>query len=252
MPSITDLRQEFSQNGFCVTEELLSAEEVNAYLETYDKFLDGTISCGAKRSDLGAGEARKGEVENITQIMWPSALLPVLKAAPFHQRALRLVRDLLGEDMDLDFDMLINKAPHSDTPTPWHQDCAYWIDLPDKRAASIWMALDEATPDNGCMWYAPGSHLQPVRPHRPAGKGGGALCCEGDESEAVAVPLKPGSAAIHGGGTLHYSRGNKTAGHRRAFILNFRPAAMIRLEREQGMDHGLTDNTRKVRSAAAK
>ena len=46
-------------------------------------------------------------------------------------------------------------------PTPALQ--AYWIELPDKRAASVWIALDESTLDNGCMWYGAGTHTQPLR-----------------------------------------------------------------------------------------
>lgn len=245
---------DFRENGFCIVENLLSPEELANYIATYDKFLDGTIDCGDKRSDLGAGADRsnKGTAENITQIMWPSALVPVLREAVYHRRAEQVLRGLLGDDLELDFDMLIDKAPRSDTATPWHQDCAYWIDLPDRRAASIWLALDEATLDNGCMWYVPGSHLGPTRPHRAAGSGGGALVCDADESEGIPVPLKPGSAVIHAGATLHYARGNSTNGHRRAFILNYRPAAMIALERENGMDHGLTVNERQVRNTEAK
>jgi len=245
---------DFSEDGFCIVEDLLSPEEVDAYIETYDRFLDGTIDCGEKRSDLGAGVASDNEsrAENITQIMWPSALVPALREAVYHQRAGQIIAELLGDDVELDFDMLIDKAPRTNTATPWHQDCAYWIDLPDKRAASIWLALDEATLENGCMWYVPGSHRQPIRPHRSAGTGGGALVCDADESEGVAVPLKPGSAVIHAGGTLHYARGNSTDGHRRAFILNYRPAAMIALEREHGMDHGLTVNERLVRNTEAR
>jgi len=58
-----------------------------------------------------------------------------------------------------------------------------------ERAVSAWMPLDEATVDNGCMWYVPGSHLQPMRQHALTAKNG-ALVCEGNESEGVAVPLK--------------------------------------------------------------
>ena len=247
-------RSDFKTHGFCVVDDLLSAEEVANYLATYDRFLDGTIDCGAKRSDLGAGagSANQSRVESITQIMWPSSLVPALKAAVYHKRAMALMHQLLGDDLELDFDMLIDKAPHSNTATPWHQDCAYWIDLPDKRAASIWLALDEATIENGCMWYVPGSHNGPVRPHRSAGARGGALFCEADESEGVAVPLRPGCAVVHDGATLHYARGNSTDGHRRAFILNYRPGAMIALEREQGMDHGLVVNERVVRNTEAR
>lgn len=244
----------FEEDGFFVIKDLLTKDEIEVYRAIYNHYLNGEVDTGHLRSDLGGHEERKDKKkENVTQIMWPSSLLPVLREMPFHKKALAYVRELMGEDMDLDFDMLINKAPGTDTITPWHQDAAYWIDLPDKRALSIWLALDEATLDNGCMWYVPGSHHKPLRAHAPAGKGGGALVCEGSEDEAVPVPLKPGSAVCHGGGTLHYSRGNTTSdSQRRAFILNFRPAGMIRLEREKGFDHGLKENKREVRNVEAK
>ncbi|MFF7601623.1 phytanoyl-CoA dioxygenase family protein [Streptomyces mirabilis] len=244
----------FRQDGFASIHDLLSPAEVDAYREIYDLFLNGDIACGDKRSDLGGGSSRKnGAVENITQIMWPSVLFPPLLDLPLHARALAVARDLNGEDAVLDFDMLIDKAPHTGVPTPWHQDAAYWVGLPDTRAVSIWVALDESVLDNGCMWYVRGSHETPLRPHWPAGSGGGALQCECSEDEpgATPVPLLPGSAVAHAGGTLHYSRGNLTHAHRRAYILNFRPAEMIRLEREKGMDHGLSSNERVVRNADA-
>ena len=56
-----------------------------------------------------------------------------------HRRALAISKLLLGADMMFDFDMLISKAPHSDTPVPWHQDQAYWLDMPDKRSVSCWV-----------------------------------------------------------------------------------------------------------------
>jgi len=96
--------------------------------------------------------------------------------------------------MAIDFDVLIDKVPHTNAPMPWwDHDEAYWIDMLDKRAVSCWIALDPAVKANGCTF--------------------------------------------HHGRTIHYSRGNVTADHRRAFLVNFRPAAMIAFEREQGFDH---------------
>ena len=246
-------RQSFTRDGYLEFVALISSDRVGRLLRLYDRFLDGSIQTGAMRSDLGAGSGRKeGVKENITQIMWPSEFVPVLHDTPAYQNALCAARELLGDDLAFDFDMLIDKAPNSDTPTPWHQDCAYWPDLPDTRAVSCWIALDEATLDNGCMWFVPGSQDAELRPHRPAGQGGGALECDGSEAGARPVPLAPGSCTFHGGRTLHYSRGNTTANHRRALILNFRPAAMIQLEREFGFDHGKSGNVRDNRNAGTK
>lgn len=243
----------FQQDGFALTGALLAPEEVETYRDIYDRLLTGEIESGDKRSDLGSHVPRReGVHENITQIMWPSALYPQLLELPLHARALAVARDLIGEDAVLDFDMLIHKAPHTGVATPWHQDAAYWIDLPDTRAVSIWVALDEATLDNGCMWYVRGSHLLPIRQHRPTSDGSNIECdCSEDEPGATFVPLSPGEGTAHAGGTLHYSRGNTTDRTRRAYILNYRSSDMIKIEREQGMDHGLDNNVRKVRNANA-
>lgn len=248
---LTPAQHEFwEQNGYLVVQNIISSEEIAAYQSIYNQFLDGTIQTGTNRSDLGAGLGKDVAKENITQIMWPSDFVPTILTMPYHQKALSIAQALMGEDIQMDFDMLINKAPFTDTPTPWHQDAAYWIDMPDKRAASCWLALDEATVDNGCMWYIPASHLKPIRPHRFAGKQGGALTCDASETEGAAVELLAGSCVFHHGMTLHYSRGNTTKSQRRAFIVNFRPDAMIELERQKGFDHGRSGGAadRKVRS----
>lgn len=242
---------DFHRQGYAIVRQLLHQEEVARYRQLYSQFVEGNIQTGHLRSDL-AGEAigaAKPASERITQIMWPSSLIPPLVDGPLHSRCLELAQQLFGQDMAFDFDMMINKAPYTNTATPWHQDAAYWIDLPDRRALSVWVALDDADVDNGCMWFVPESHLKPIRTHRQTG-GTGALVCDASESEAVAVPLRAGDASIHHGLTLHYSRGNSTGRQRPAYIVNYRPQEMIRWEREHGMDHGLRNNTRQVRQQA--
>lgn len=232
----------FNANGYLVIENLIPTPQVEIYRDIYNRFLSGEIDTGKNRVDLGVGLGENTQVENITQIMWPSDFIPELLEMDYHKHGLTVSKSLLGDDIELDFDMLINKAPGTNTPTPWHQDAAYWIDMPDSRAASCWLALDDATIDNGCMWYVPKSHLKPLRPHRHMGVKGGALVCDVDENEGVPIEIKPGTGIFHHGATLHYSRGNSTASQRRAFILNFRPKAMIDLEREAGFDHGRSGN----------
>ena len=224
----------FELEGYLPVEDILSDKEMTFYDQTYNGFINNEFDTNELRSDLSGKEDNNKEY--ITQIMLPSKIYPDILQHSMHQKGLAIAKELLGEDMILDFDMLINKAPHTNQSTPWHQDAAYWIDMPDKRALSIWFAIDEATLDNGCMWYTPKSHKLPLRKHhQPIGKG--ALQCQGSEEESIAVPLKPGSCAIHHGHMLHYSRGNSTSGHRRAFILNFRPKKMVELERAHGIDH---------------
>jgi ectoine hydroxylase-related dioxygenase (phytanoyl-CoA dioxygenase family) len=242
--------QFFTENGYLIVRNLLTENEINSYRNLYEDFLSNKIDASKFRSDLsGSNTDQTFKTEKITQIMVPSRLQPDLLKQALHEKSLAIAKELLGNDIELDFDMLIDKAPFTNTPTPWHQDCAYWLTMPDIRATSCWVALDDAFIENGCMWYVPGSHKLPVRSHRPAGKEGGALQCDAEESEGIAGEIKAGDCIFHHGATLHYSRGNATDKRRRAFITNFRPAAMIALERENGFDH---TQERKVRDSKAK
>ncbi len=58
------------------------------------------------------------------------------------------------------------------------------------------------------------------------------------QTMAVSAPISAGSCTLHSGRTLHYTRGNCTGRDRRALIVNFRPEAMVALERSLGFDHG--------------
>ena len=142
--------QFFDMEGFLVMENVLKSKEVEFYDQTYNAFINNEFDLEGLRSDLSGSKDQKKEL--ITQIMLPSSVYPELLQGPMHLKGLQIAQQLLGEDMILDFDMLINKAPFTNKSTPWHQDAAYWIDMPDKRAMSIWFAIDEATLENGCMW----------------------------------------------------------------------------------------------------
>lgn len=222
---------------------VLSAAEVETYRTYYDRLL---ASCDAgMRYDLGApddGDSLSDgtTTEAITQIMWPSDQLPELafEKSVLHQRLWQVAKVLIGDDAVMDFDMLIDKRTAA--PTPPHQDQSYWVELGDKRAASFWVALDDATIDSGCMWYAPGDPVtMELRPHRKSlGGKGHALECDATEDEMRCAPIPAGSVMVHSGRTLHYSRGNTTGKPRRAFIVNFRPEAAKAEMRSKGYDHG--------------
>lgn len=229
----------FHKNGYLKISDILNDEEVAAYRRIYDSFLCGRIDASTHRQDLGSHITQKTkDSENICQIMWPSKFCRYLQEGPFHQRAMLCAKNILGEDMEFDFDMMISKAPFTNTVMPWHQDESYWPDLPDKRAISFWLSLDHATIENGCMQFIPGSHKCPLRDHFPVKKGHHTLTCTATEEEFSAIPLSPGSCTLHHGRTVHYTRGNSTCTNRRALIVNTRPRKMVSMERELEFDHG--------------
>eukprot|EP00045_Choanoeca_perplexa_P005346 m.45102 g.45102 ORF g.45102 m.45102 type:complete len:301 (-) comp13072_c0_seq1:1023-1925(-) len=237
---LNELRSHFQSHGYVQVDQLLDASLLTTYQDLYSRFLSGEIDSSRHRHDLGShNEAQQSDCENVLQVMWPSDYVQHLAEGPLHERVAMMAAWLLeGDEIGFDFDMLIAKAPHTNTAIPYHQDEAYWLDLPDKRAVSCWVALDHATKDNGCMWFVPGSHLNELLPHEKAKAGEHALQCIGNKEEGICVPLPPGSCTFHAGRTLHQTLGNTTDSHRRAYILNYRPQSMIDMSREQGFDHG--------------
>lgn len=229
------MKEHFLKNGFTTLQNLIPFSEVENLRILYDEILNNKQRTVGLRSDLGGEGDDKDIVEKITQIMRPSLIEPKLSDSIAYKSALDYAQKMLGKDVELDFDMLINKAPYTNTPTPLHQDAAYWIKLPDKRSASCWIALDDVYEANGCMWFIP-KNKDSILPHTLYTEGG-ALHCEADTSMAQSISLKSGGCTFHDGFTLHFSKGNTTNSQRRALILNFRPKAMIELEREQGINH---------------
>lgn len=236
------LRRTFNEQGYVVLQNVVPQNCLHVYCAAYDAMTNGDIDTSEFRHDLaGHTDQTRSGVENTGQIMWPSDRVAGLADGPLHGRTLEAARALLGEDIAFDFDMMIWKEGNTKVETPWHQDAAYWPSgMTDTRAVSCWVALDDATIENGCLWMVPGSHHESIalRPHRPASEGSHILMTEAvSKDEGVPIELPAGSCVIWHGRTLHGARGNLTSKPRRAYITNYRPATMVEWERQNGYDH---------------
>jgi phytanoyl-CoA hydroxylase len=121
-------------------------------------------------------------------------------------------------------DQALIKEPWAN-PTGWHLDNPYWsfddTHSPHGGTLSLWVALDDATLDNGCLFFIPGSHRE-TEYTRNAGIGQNlgelfSLYPEWEgRLEPVPVPMKAGAASFHSGMTAHGAGANMTPGRRRA------------------------------------
>jgi hypothetical protein len=76
----------------------------------------------------------------------------------FESRAADVAGALMGSrEVRLFHDHMLVKEPGTPSPTPWHNDTSYWHTR-GSQICSIWIALDDATISNGCLWYLPGTH----------------------------------------------------------------------------------------------
>ncbi len=228
----------WDKNGFIQIDNILSQSELEIVAQICDRLLNGNYDTEGLRSDL-SGKSDSANQELITQIMCPSSLDSEFLNLPHFKKTRKIAIEILGDDIDVDFDMIINKRPNTTTETPWHQDAAYWPSLEDKRACSFWIALDDVNQENGCMMYIGSSHQSGVlRKHEFAHAGGALKTSVSQDEEIYFGELRKGSTIGHHGHTVHGALGNQSnINQRRAWIINYRPIPMIKQMRDLGYNH---------------
>jgi ectoine hydroxylase-related dioxygenase (phytanoyl-CoA dioxygenase family) len=171
--------------------------------------------------DLAGADDDK-QTAALPQILFPDRYEPRLRGV-FFELAAGLARQLLGPEADVRIFHAILKPARHGAPTPWHQDEAYWDPALQYRSLSMWMPLQEATIENGCMWFASGSHEWDVLPHQSIGGDrrvhGLELVDPSVVKDKVACPIPAGGLTIHRNRTLHFAGPNATDGPRRALIM---------------------------------
>lgn len=143
-------------------------------------------------------------------------------------RLLDIGERFVGPDIALFNAAYFCKAPSNGSAVLWHQDGAYWP-LESERAVTLWLAVDDSTPENGCMRVIPRSHhmsLSPrvPRPDTPNMLGSGIDENLVDESKAVDVVLRAGDVSVHHSRIIHGSRPNTSPRRRCGMALRYIPA----------------------------
>jgi hypothetical protein len=215
---------EYRRNGFISVQSVTTEEELEWLRTVYDRLFQER--CGEEYGhffDLGGPRGHDGAAV-LPQILGPENHVPELRDTIYYRNAVRLASALLGapeKEIHGGGHMILKPAVYG-RETPWHQDEAYWPPETIPSSLSVWMPLDPATVESGCMQFIPGSHKSPVRVHRhidndPTVHG---LVTDGvDASAAVPCPIPAGGATIHDARTLHYAGPNTSNHPRRAYIL---------------------------------
>ncbi len=213
----------FKTNGYLAIDAIMSPAEVARVRGIYDQlFAERSWRAASDTYDLaGTGGVEKSA--KLPQILTPSKYAPELLLTQMVANIKGMARQLLGDEAYMTGDHAINKPPHESPATPWHQDEAYWNPAREYHALSVWIPLQPATKQNGCMYFVPGSHELEVVAHQPIGNDPripGLEIAPGvaDLSAAVACELPPGGATFHYSRTFHYTPPNISDDYRRAYI----------------------------------
>lgn len=230
--SVQDV-ETFNHEGYLkINERVIDDNHLTVLREHYDKVF------GERRDTTGEGLRNLAVVgdseidetadrsEEMLQIMEMWRLDPEYKKLLYHKPLLNIVECIIGNEIQLFHDQALFKPAFHGGEVHWHQDNAYWQCNPP-NLVSIWIALDDADEENGCMNVIPGSHLEGLTSHGRAKSEKGDLPAllqvEVDETRAVAVPVNAGYAMAHHCMTLHQTDPNKSARDRRAMVIHYMP-----------------------------
>lgn len=146
---------------------------------------------------------------------------------------LDLVEPILGPDFHLFTTHFICKPGVDGRRVPWHEDSAYWNTiLEPMEAVTVWLAIDESTPDNGCMKLVPGSHRTGRKGYSDYENVDTSTSVFPTEIEkqqqrhetAVPIILAENHASLHDAKMIHGSDPNTSGKRRCGFTMRFVPA----------------------------
>jgi phytanoyl-CoA hydroxylase len=227
MSFVTDADvQHFVDEGFLVVPRLVGEEQVEAARDEAKKFAAGEYPAKGIPSD--------GNILAVHFPHWVSA--PALELV-HHRGIVDVVSRVAGAHLahwngavKCMQSMLFLKPPGLPGQA-WHQDERF-IPTRDRSLIGAWIALDDATIENGCLWVLPGSHRDGVlHRHRPHGNPDEYDPTDEsfgfDDTAAVSVEVKTGDVVFFNGYLLHKSTKNRSTGTRRALVNHYMSAASL-------------------------
>ncbi|MFC7624701.1 phytanoyl-CoA dioxygenase family protein [Microlunatus sp. GCM10028923] len=231
---------QFDELGYLAVRQLLTPDEVAGVLAAMAAVLvrpgEAMIEYEAWAADRVEAASGDERMDLIRKFMWFVQEDDRLTALAKNDRILSIVRRLCGsEDITMMQDMALLKPPGGGREKPWHQDNAFFALEPGTPIVGVWLALDPATPENGCMHVMPGTHREgPVVHFR---RRDWQLCDEDvDRGRDTMIPLPPGGALFFHGLLQHGTPANRTDQRRRAVQLHYIPVGTPQIPDQRRLD----------------
>ena len=221
----------YDRQGYVVVPDVLGPKSLVSVIA------EATAICRGLRGDIEgampAGERDDDEtvLSRYLCIHFPHKISPLVQDLGRHPAVVDALVGVIGPNVKLMQSMLFIKAAGKPGQA-WHQDESH-IPTRDRSLTAVWLALDDATVDNGCLWVIPGSHrrgvLYPTRAQADARFDGTpeAYGFPHDADEAMPVELPAGAALIFHGYLLHSSLPNRSARLRRALVSHYMSAESL-------------------------
>ncbi len=150
-----DQLEHFRREGYLLSKGFLEAEEIAHLRDCYTE-IAARLQAEQALENVQSGGDRDEDFQ-VYQIRTAHLRHPIFRMLINDSRLLDLVECLIGPDIRLIHYQGLYKPAATGGAVGWHQD-NYYFNVAGERTVSVWMALDDATIANGCMWYLPGRH----------------------------------------------------------------------------------------------
>lgn len=216
--------ERFRQQGHLTVPEIFAATQMDraaADLEQWSAEFRAQMTDQQRAWFLESEAPGEGTPPPIRKLDQPVACREVFAELAKSPELTACVEQLIGRGVSIFFSQVFLKPPEVGGPKPLHQDNFYFgPDDPD-ALLTAWIAIDEATEENGCLRYGEGSHLQGVVPHHAPPEEPFNLQVTDWQGETIAAPVPRGGVSFHHGSTLHQSSPNRSARPRRAVVFHY-------------------------------
>ena len=223
--------QSYRENGFVVIDDFLNHDELAHWRAVVDQAVEERAGRKFANQDIQTGEddGINEDVEYFGKVfdqilnLWQTN--EAVKQLILDDRIGKMAAQLAGvSGIRVWHDQALIKCPWAN-PTSWHLDTPFWS-FSRREALSIWIALDDATLENGCLFFLPGSHNQTTFENPGITRNMDAVFDfypQLAKVDSVAAPMKAGSCSFHNGLCVHGAGANMTNGYRRAMTCSFMP-----------------------------
>jgi len=197
---------------------VLSADQIKRYQDTGLMFPQRVMTTDDATNYLAQLESYESYSGGPVNGKWrykSHLVFPWFDQLMRHPAILNLVRSLLGNDLMVWTTHIYPKEPGDGRFISWHQDSAHW-GLDSNQVLSVWVALTDATRENGCMRMLPGSHHNGQVEHQDTRDSNniltrGQTISNGiEEDRSVWIELKAGEVSVHHVDMFHASTPNQS------------------------------------------
>jgi phytanoyl-CoA hydroxylase len=220
----------FWAQGYMVIDNVFTKEQVDTSLEAImdiilERVQGPQLQFVKPRDQLNNDFEKELAIRKIDRFVEHE---PRLHEIAYHEGILQLLGSLFSDTPKLVQQQGILKPPHGGAEKPWHQDMAYGNLTYEKPVIGVWIALDPAEIDNGCMHVIPRSHMDGPIPHYAVRDW--QVCDSSVRVEQdVIVPLAPGGVLLFHGMTVHGTPPNFSEKRRRSLQFHYAPEAAAKM-----------------------